>query len=293
MVAPLPRAPAPHEPGWDDSCVANRLTEEERHRFERDGFLLVRGALDAGAIDRLQAVADREDAAYRSTPGVGPYHVLNQHDLIGRDPVYLELVDPPTVFPKVFGVLGWHIQLFHTQLIVTPPAPPAAGRGGYGWHQDNNRMNLDLETTPQPRVSVKVGYFLTDLPEPGMGNLCVVPGSQDHGRPALRPGEQPAGAIEVTAAAGDAIVFDRRLWHSASTNHSDRTRVFVTVGYSHRWLRPKSAMDLGDVLDRQPPIRRQLLGATTSANAWFDPTDEDVPLRDWIREHLGADAVAP
>ncbi len=278
---------------WDATCVAHLLADEERERFERDGFLMVRGALDAGLIDRLKLVADREDAEYRARPDVGRYHVLNQHDLIGRDPVYLDLVDLPTAFPKVFGVLGWHIQLFHTQLIVTPPAPSAAVRGGYGWHQDNNRMNLDLETVPQPRVSVKVGYFLTDLPEAGMGNLCVVPGSHHLGRPAFPIGEQPPGAVEVTAEAGDGILFDRRLWHSASANHSDQPRVFLTVGYSYRWLRPKSAMDLGALLDAMPPIRRQLLGATTSANAWYDPSDVDVPLREWMRAHLGAVAVAP
>lgn len=293
MAPPLLGASAPNLAGWDAACTAHRLTEDERLRFERDGFLMIPGALDADLLGRLLALADREDTAYRAQPGVGPYHVLNQHDLIGRDPLYFDLVDLPTTFPKVFGVLGWHIQLFHTQLIVTPPAPPEAVRGGYGWHQDNNRMNLDLETTPQPRVSVKVGYFVTDLPEPGMGNLCVVAGSHGQGRPSLSMGEQPEGAIEVTAAAGDAILFDRRLWHSASTNHSDRTRVFLTVGYSYRWLRPKSAMDLGDVLDALPPVRRQLLGATASANAWFDPADDDVPLREWIRVHMGSDAVAP
>jgi ectoine hydroxylase-related dioxygenase (phytanoyl-CoA dioxygenase family) len=154
-------------------------------------------------------------------------------------------------------------------------------------------MNLDFETSPQPRVSMKVGYFLTDLPRTGMGNLCVVPGSHTRGRPAVPVGEQPDGAIEVLARAGDAILFDRRLWHSASTNRSDVTRVLVTVGYSYRWLRPKSRMELGALLESQPPIRRQLLGATTSANAWFDPTDDDVPLREWIRTHVGDGAVVP
>ena len=49
--------------------------------------------------------------------------MLNLHDLVGRDDVFLDLLDCPTTFPKVFGLLGWNIQLFHTQLIVTPPAP--------------------------------------------------------------------------------------------------------------------------------------------------------------------------
>jgi ectoine hydroxylase-related dioxygenase (phytanoyl-CoA dioxygenase family) len=151
-------------------------------------------------------------------------------------------------------------------------------------------MNLDLETTPQPRVSLKVGYFLTDLPEPGMGNLAVVPGSHLLGRP---HDAAPEGAVEIRAAAGDAVLFDRRLWHSASTNTSDATRVFVTYGYSYRWLRTKSAMDHAHLFERVDPIRRQLLGFSSTANGYFEPTDDDVPLRAWIRDRLGATAVLP
>ena len=115
------------------------------------------------------------------------------------------MIDLPTTFPKVWGVLGWHIQVFHTQLLVTPPAHPDAGPGAYGWHQDNNRMNLDLGPPPQPRISMKVGYFLTDLPSPGMGNLVVVPGSHRNPRPDISAGDAPDGAIEITAASGDAV----------------------------------------------------------------------------------------
>ncbi len=154
-------------------------------------------------------------------------------------------------------------------------------------------MNRDLETDPQPRVSVKVGYFLTDLPRTGMGNLCVVAGSHRSGRPAVRDGEQPDGVIEIRAAAGDAIIFDRRLWHAASVNCSNQTRVLVTYGYSYRWLRAKSDMDHETLLDQVDPIRRQLLGWSSSANGRFEPEDQDVPLRTWIREHLGDPWVVP
>jgi ectoine hydroxylase len=277
---------------WNAECVAHRLTDAERDAFERDGYLLVPEALDSTLCGAVHDAARTADTAFRAELGVGPHHVLNQHGLLGRAPAYLDLVDLATTFPKVWGILGWHIQVFHTQLIVTPPAPAGAHRGAYGWHQDNNRMNLDLAIALQPRISLKVGYFLSDLPMPGMGNLCVVPASHRAGRPKLGADEQPDGAIELTARAGDAVIFDRRLWHSASTNASAVTRVFVTVGYSHRWLRPKSEMDLTALRESVGPIRRQLLGATSSANGWYEPTPDDVPLREWIRVHLGERAVA-
>jgi hypothetical protein len=33
------------------------------------------------------------------------------------------------------------------------------------------------------------------------------------------------------------------------------------------------------------PIRRQILGDGVNANGHFSPTDADVPLRSWLREH--------
>jgi ectoine hydroxylase len=270
-----------HAPSFQDHL----LSPMERAAVERDGYLLVTDALDPVVVSELVELAKREDQEFRRGHDIGPHHVLNLHDLIGRDPAWLELCDWPATFPKVWGVLGWHIQLFHTQLIVTPPAPAGSAAGAYGWHQDNNRMNLDLESVPQPRISLKVGYFLTELPEPGMGNLCVVPGSHQLGRPTIPLNGTPRDAVEVIARAGDAIIFDRRLWHAASTNRSDRARIFLTYGYAYRWLRTKSAMGHADRFDDLDPIRRQLLGWSSSPNGYFEPTDADVPLRAWIETH--------
>ena len=47
-------------------------------------------------------------------------------------------------------------------------------------------------------------------------------------------------------------------------------------------------------IDRCDPIRAQLLGASPSGgHGYTSPTEEDVPLKGWIREHLGPEAVAP
>ena len=279
------------------------LSEVEQADIRRDGYVVVRGALSDRVVEDLRSIAFARDSHYRAAPEVGRHHVLNEHDLVGDEPAWFELIDNPTVFAKVVAIMGWNIQLFHTQLLVTPPAPDGAQPGPYGWHQDNNRMNRDLDTALHPMVSLKVGYFLTPLRTTGMGNLCVVPGSHVYARPSNAvgdgwrgsagwPHEQPPEWIEVLAEAGDAVIFDRRLWHSASTNTSSTTRVFVTYGYSYRWLRPKSSMDPAKLPATDDPLRRQLLGWATGANGYYDPTALDVPLREWMREHLD-DADVP
>ncbi len=264
------------------------LTDEERKQFDDDGFFTVAGALDAATVEALRAIADGYLDRLRAK-GADEHAYLNQHDLVGRDPLFLDLMTWPAVFHKVWQVLGWNIQLFHTQLLVTPTSPPALPPGPDGWHQDNDRMNRELEVELMPRISMKVGYFLSDIPEPGMGNFCVIPGSHISRNP------DEATGIQVTAHAGDAVVFDRRLWHSGSTNQSPVTRRMLFYGYSYRWLRPKSAMKVTKLplFDELDPIQRQLLGACSSANGYYTPDDTtDAPLRKWIADHAGADRVA-
>jgi ectoine hydroxylase len=41
----------------------------------------------------------------------------------------------------------------------------------FDWHQDGGRQNREIETTPRSRLSVKLAYWLSDVSEPGSGNL--------------------------------------------------------------------------------------------------------------------------
>ena len=59
---------------------------------------------------------------------------------------------------------------------------------------------------------------------------------------------------------GTAVLFDRRLWHSASPNWSDVTRKVLFYGYGYRWARVKDDMTVEDLWPKSDPIRRQLLG---------------------------------
>jgi ectoine hydroxylase-related dioxygenase (phytanoyl-CoA dioxygenase family) len=201
------------------------------------------------------------------------------------------LIDLPTTFPKVWGILGWNIYVYHTHLDVTPvvqtpPARPVA------WHQDSMRVNEEIECHPRPRLSLKIGYYLTDVSGPKSGNTLLVPGS--HLRDELDcPNDgvaTPPGAIPLQVPAGAALLLDRRLWHSRSPNFGPHTRKVIWMGYAYRWLRPKDALSVEHLRERADPIRRQLLGLNGSANSTYDPEDADVPLRGWLREHCPGDA---
>jgi ectoine hydroxylase-related dioxygenase (phytanoyl-CoA dioxygenase family) len=277
----------------DTQCLEHLLTDQERAAFARDGYIVLPGALGEDNARHFAQVLDEVDSRYRKEKGLQAHERANMHDAIGADERFLELIDYPTTFPKVWGLMGWNIQLYHTQMVVSPTQPPQNGKKPrLGWHQDNNRMNRDLEVALQPMVSLKIAYFLSDIPTVGMGNFYVAPGTH-YARDYERDADgNPVNALAVTAKAGDALIFDRRLWHAASPNTASIARKVLFYGYSYRWLRPKCDMDVSRVWEQSDPIRRQLLGHCTNSNGYYDPQPEDVPLREWLKEHLPANAVA-
>lgn len=280
----------------DSSCLEYCLTDSERQAFDRDGYLIIRDALPKDLVLELEQALDRVEAKYRPIYGLKPHQRFNHLDAIGEEDIFLELIDWPKTLPKVWGILGWHIQLYHSHYIVSPPLPEGYVRKEprLGWHQDSGRLNLDIESDPRPRISLKVGFFLTDTLTPDRGNFFVVPGS--HLRNSLdlpddETEEHPL-ATPLLAAAGDAVLFDRRIWHAGGYNFSKVTRKVLFYGYSYRWLKPRDNMTVAHYMERSDPVRRQLLGASPNGGFGFtSPTDEDVPLKQWLAEHLGEQAL--
>ena len=266
-------------------CLAHRLTPAEREFFNANGYLIVENALDAATTRRLVDAVDRVDARERSDETRGK--LMSVPNIVHEDPALVDLIDCPTTFPKVWGILGWNIYLYHSHLDVSPPADAAALKWRVSWHQDSMRVNDDVETHPRPRLSLKIGYYLTDVSEPDRGNTLILPGSHLHDELDCPTDgvSNPAGAEPVCIKPGTALIIDRRIWHSRSPNLCDQTRKVVWYGYGYRWLRPKDPMTVAHLYPSLDPIRRQILGDNASANGTYDPTDADVPLRAWLREH--------
>jgi len=279
----------------DATCLQHCLTQEESSTFERDGYLVVENALDPDHTSKLQETIARLQADGRlSGAGVnlGVAGRVHHPDFLSLDQAFVDLLDHPTTFPKVWGILGWNIYSYHSHLGVTEPIEGTYDPEGptYGFHQDSFPSWRDMPELEVPaRLSLKIGFMLSDTSEPGRGNFWAVPGSHRHSRlelPTDRLG-QPEGAVPICAPAGAAVYFDRRLFHAASPNYWVEPRTFLAYGYGYRWLRTKDEMTIPpDVIERSDPIRRQLLGTTTSENNRFGPTGvADAPLCEWLDNH--------
>lgn len=276
-----------------NAWLENLVTPEEESEFAEQGYMVIEDAIPQDLVERATQVVDRLTVDQKAKEGLGPSDGINIFDFIGKDDVFLELLDYPTTFPKVWGILGWNIQLYHSHTIVTPPNAVSGPRQqGLNWHKDSGRLNNELETDPQPRISLKVAFFLTDTTELGRANLYVIPGSHLLNKLPVDEDKKPKGGIAVRAKPGDAVFFDRRIWHASSPNTSDMTRKVLFYGYSYRWLRPRDNMTVDHVMGRIDPIRQQLLGAAPSGwHGYSSPKPEDVPLRAWMQEKAGANGA--
>ena len=283
----------------DPNCLAYALTDTEAAAFERDGFLIVEDALSDAQVGELSELLDRlvADGGFTHTPHPSRDGRVNAIDVAGQHPALIELVDNPRTLPKVWEILGWNMHLYHSHYIMAPQIPrPANGEAEatLGWHQDSGRINQDVETNPRPRLSLKVGYFLSDASEAGRGNFWVLPGSHLRNEielPASGHG-QPEGAMPVCVPPGTAVFFDRRLWHAGSPNYAPIVRKALFYGYSHRWVHARDEVTVpADLWEAADPIRRQLLGYATSQHGRTSPTDADVPLRGWLEQHQPAMAA--
>jgi len=267
------------------SCLTHQLSPEDRESFNSQGYLIVENAIDGSMIGRLIEAVDRIDSRERTAETRDK--LLSFPNIIHEDPAFEDIIDMPTTFPKVWGILGWNIYSYHSHVDITPPANAEALKWRVAWHQDSMRVNDEIETHPRPRLSLKVGYYLTDASEPNRGNTLVLPGShlQDEIDCPADGVSNPEGTIPVCVKAGSALILDRRVWHSRSPNLWNQTRKVVWIGYSYRWLRTKDEMTVAHLYPQLDPIRRQILGDGLSANGTYDPVEGDVPLRTWLREH--------
>ena len=277
----------------DPSCLAHRLTEDERQAFNRDGYLILENVLTEEEVERLVGVVDRLHAAGEFEEGRTVETIsgrVNKIGFVGMDRSLFDLVACEQTLPKVWGILGWNVYLYHSHLSITETEPGSYAPDGptWKWHQDSGRLNQDMETEPRPRISIKVAYFLTDVSEEGRGNFWVVPGSHLRNkldRPESGMG-QPEGAVPGMVKPGTAVIFDRRIWHTATPNFSSIVRKVLFYGYGYRWIRTRDEMEFPQAwYDESDPILQQMMGHSVNEYGRSSPTDADVPLKVWLSEH--------
>lgn len=263
------------------------LTPEQRRSFAEDGFLVVPDALPAKKVERLIEACDRLAKSLLDKPTMTGRPEFNHLDLrpgLLTEDALFELVDNGTTVPLVVQLLSANIHLHSTTLLYKRPEDPNAPTFRRGWHRDI-RIPRDLGHQALPLVGIKVCYCLTDFHEPNSGMTVMARGSHLKTTPlALPKGKVDPADVEVCDLrlnAGDAFLFENRIFHSATPNRSTRTSKMLMYGYAYRWMKAEVYLDHLDprYLAKADPVTRQLLGE------YRDVDTQPWALQRWARRH--------
>ena len=182
------------------------LEAEQAVALDRDGYLLLRGAVPEAWRDALRAAFD----AGVGTPDqwVAPRGVGWRHALVDLDPTVRETCRLPSLLAAAGRILGGPFFLCQVE-----GREPLADGGHQPLHRDGAGHD-----------AVAALVFL-DSYGPDNGATRVVPRPLDQGQP------DETLSLIVAGEAGDILVFDADLLHGATRNRSGARRRSLLVSF--------------------------------------------------------------
>ncbi len=221
-------------------------TKAEQFFFENNGYLVRENFLPPDLLASLlevseRVVAERRQKQEKQTPHTGMTHLNGESTrifyILGDDPLFLEMMTYAPLMPYIYAFLNEKPHHHASDYIIEHPQ---TGRG-MGWHLDGHDNGYRNLRNPIPLLQLKVGYFLSDMTEPGRGNLCIIPGSHKTALPPdandLQNTDLFEGAIQVCVPAGSMVMFHNALWHSGGPwTQTTGARKLLYYAYEHPWM---------------------------------------------------------
>lgn len=216
----------------------------DRARFERDGYVVLRGLLSSEEAAHyraeLQRLSGLTDADWQ-----GPSWTLA--DGVTTEPVFQPLIFNPRLVEAVRTLLGPDARYTqHSDLHVHHGAP--------GWHRDSAYREFgvgpDWDETRAPYQVARVAIYLHSFAESG-SKLGVIPGTHRREprfalreraatallsrlRSAERRGETPPFLTMrprwIATEPGDCLIFNQRIYHSANVIRGPKYAIFLSYG---------------------------------------------------------------
>ena len=272
-----------------------QLSDAQRQSFNEDGFLVVRNALDPEKVQRVTEASDRLAGPFLTKPEVRGRPEYNHLDLrpgLLREEALWELVTHSTV-SLVVQLMTPNIHLHSTALIYKRPETPDAPAFRRGWHRDI-RIPRDLGHQSLPLVGIKICYCLTDFTESNCGMTLMARTSHLKNEPLAIPRDEvdppDVEVCDVRLNAGDALLFENRIFHTAAPNRSNRVSKVLIYGYAYRWMRTEVYLEVPDqelLKKTDDPIAHQLLGG------YRDVDTQPWALQEWAKRHGVQPAPVP
>jgi ectoine hydroxylase-related dioxygenase (phytanoyl-CoA dioxygenase family) len=238
------------------------MTPEQKFLFDLNGFVLIENALTPEEIAAYREGIYRlchekaPDGADWNEQGE-PRRTLRVTRPIERDPLFLNLVDHPSVLPILQTVLGESLILIDNDVELSPRHNNQnswhRGCGTHGYHAADGKFQCTM---------VKCIWYLSDIRK-GQNATRIIPGSHKSWIAAPPPdsNDHLPGEIELEVTAGTVLIFSEACLHAGNVNPSDITRVNMYFNYGPSWVQPWEGYRPSERLVREASgIRRQILG---------------------------------
>lgn len=232
------------------------LNDEEKFKFDLEGYLVIKGVLSKGKCEELSTMADE---AWPRQPDDGPFRRTADVSQWGKP--FLDLMDHPKLLPYLVELLGSAVRIDHDYCIfMQKGAPGGTIHGGprriegdhwYDYHDGVMRNGLTVAT-----------WMLADAGEGDGGFICI-PGSHKTNLMMNLPldvREQTRDVhyvVQPPVEAGDLLIFTEAMMHGTrawSASHERRTLLYkYSPGYQS-WS--KTYYDLDDYPEATEQQRR-------------------------------------
>ena len=219
------------------------ISSDKRRQLLRDGFCLFEQILDPDLLKQTREISDG------LLDGQPPEHFEQQKSTgsmisVFDDPGFAGLVRCPAAIDALSS-LGFSRPKWWSGFVISKPphSPPLF------WHQDWWGWNHPVSYGDPVPQQVFLMYYTVDT-APGNGCLRLIPGSHLERHPmhdavpdahtnTLRQIDDPRSpvyrnveeAVDVPVRAGDLVIGDSRLLHSAHANDSAERRTVITLWY--------------------------------------------------------------
>jgi hypothetical protein len=205
------------------------FTPEQRAFFDREGYLILPERIPDAEIERYLDAIDRQ---IKSDPKFSPDKFFARENVVERDPAFAELIDHPRHVGYAYDFYGELLKLHLSQFFVRPK-----GGDHNKWHPDGARAVPYQVFSPDLPCQIKVAYWLTDLPEPGMGNIVIRPGSQRQQYfDKYDTHESVEDELVVCVPRGTVMLMNCNVWHRVEPNYSDTVRKNIFLAYCPSWV---------------------------------------------------------
>jgi len=248
---------------------------EIKLKYETQGFVHLRSVIPDHMLKHTRTAFDTASERHfdqwqkAAKADTGESRFFDIPNILDQDPIFVDLVDLPTIFPVLVDIVGEDIQLNHTSARLFYPGPTFTGP----WHSDVcHVLGVNLEHTLN--FLVKVHYFVEDL-RPDQGCLAFIPGSHrypaGHPKPSVQDIEASLAVVKIVPKAGDAVIFNTHVLHMALDNRSDKVRKSIIYAYSHYWMKHYASAVPAD-LERfaNTAQRKQLFGVDVEGIPYFN-----------------------